>query len=90
MGADPNNPAIESIDGNVTLVTPLYYAIEHGSTEVVRSLLASGARQDLDTGVIIIIAPLSTNVTPVTQDHFYSINAIKTMIYHDMSLFNAS
>ena len=66
-------------DGNVTVVTPLYYAIIHGSTEVVRSLLASGARQDLDTGVIIIIAPLSTNVTPVTQDHFYSINAIKTM-----------
>ena len=49
-GADPNKAAKESFDGNVTVVTPLYYAIEHGSTEVVRSLLASGARQDLDTG----------------------------------------
>ena len=61
-GADPNKAAAkESFDGNVTVVTPLYYAINHGSTEVVRSLLASGARQDLDTGGIIIIAPLSTN-----------------------------
>ena len=50
-GADPNKAAkMKENDGNVTVVTPLYYAIIHGSTEVVRSLLASGARQDLDTG----------------------------------------
>ena len=52
-GADPNKAAKISSDGNVTApytATPLYYAVAHGSTEVVRSLLASGARQDLDTG----------------------------------------
>ena len=46
-GADPNKAA-KDVDGYVT--TPLYVAAESGSTEVVRSLLASGARQDLDSG----------------------------------------
>ena len=46
-GADPNKAA-EDEDGHT--VTPLYMASLHGSTEVVKSLLASGARQDLDTG----------------------------------------
>ena len=50
-GADPNKAAKDD-DGDV--ITPLYMAVEIAieteSTEVVKSLLASGARQDLDTG----------------------------------------
>ena len=46
-GADPNKAAKDD-DGNVE--TPLYGATYHGSTEVVRSLLERGARQDLDRG----------------------------------------
>ena len=46
-GADPNKAARE---GDVHVITPLYLAAKTGSTKVVRSLLASGARQDLDTG----------------------------------------
>ena len=46
-GADPNKAAK---DEDRHVITPLYRASYHGSTEVVRSLLASGARQDLDTG----------------------------------------
>ena len=46
-GADPNKAARHS-SGNVR--TPLCYAALYGSTEVCRSLLASGARQDIDIG----------------------------------------
>ena len=46
-GADPNKAA-RDIDGDVS--TPLWWAAANGSTEVCRSLLASGARQDIDTG----------------------------------------
>ena len=46
-GADPNK-AVKDVDGDVT--TPLYEAVWHNSTEVVRSLLERKARQDLDTG----------------------------------------
>ena len=46
-GADPNKAAK---DGDGEVVTPLYHAVYLGLTEVVKSLLASGARQDLDTG----------------------------------------
>ena len=46
-GADPNKAA-KNEDRQV--ITPLYYAVEHGYTEVVKSLLENGARQDLDTG----------------------------------------
>ena len=46
-GADPNKAAR---DGDGEVVTPLYHAAYLGLTEVVRSLLASGARQDLDSG----------------------------------------
>ena len=45
-GADPNKAAKDKKD-NVR--TPLYEAVFGGSTEVVRSLLASGARQNLDS-----------------------------------------
>ena len=50
-GADPNKAAryIDE-DGYVHVETPLYMAAFHGSTEVVRSLLERGARQDLDRG----------------------------------------
>ena len=46
-GADPNKAAIEDDD---EVSTPLSWAASSGSTDVVRRLLASGARQDLDTG----------------------------------------
>ena len=47
-GADPNKAAIHSEDEDVN--TPLYRAAARGNTDVVRSLLERGARQDLDTG----------------------------------------
>ena len=47
-GADPNEGERRSSYKDV--VTPLYKAAWQESTEVVRILLASGARQDLDTG----------------------------------------
>ena len=46
-GADPNKAA-RHWDGYVR--TPLWDAARFGSTEVCRSLLGSGARQDIDTG----------------------------------------
>ena len=46
-GADPNKAAK---DEDRHVITPLYRASYHGSTEVVKSLLERGARQDLDTG----------------------------------------
>ena len=46
-GADPNKAAKHG-DGEV--VTPLFVAAFMGHTEVVKSLLENGARQDLDTG----------------------------------------
>ena len=52
-GADPNKAAKKRVgyeDGDVSVETPLFHAARRGSTEVVRSLLASGARQDLDSG----------------------------------------
>ena len=60
-GADPNKVArMFEADEFVDQSTPLYYAAAggypdireagSGPIEVVRSLLASGARQDLDTG----------------------------------------
>ena len=50
--ADPNKGfRITYEDGSVAILeTPLYEAVEEGSTEIVKILLASGARQDLDTG----------------------------------------
>ena len=52
------NMTMENGDAVVTVETPLFHAVVtsccdimmSGSTEVVRSLLESGARQDLDTG----------------------------------------
>ena len=43
-GADPNKAAGRSYG---SVYTPLYWAARYGSTEVCRSLLASGARQDI-------------------------------------------
>ena len=49
--ADPNKGRSSTDeDGEVTMTTPLYMAAWDGYTEVVKTLLASGARQDLDTG----------------------------------------
>ena len=49
-GANPNK-AVTWIDedGEEDVVTPLWWAASNGLTEVVRSLLAHGARQDLDS-----------------------------------------
>ena len=44
------NMTMENGDAVVTVETPLFHAVFSGKTEVVRSLLESGARQDLDTG----------------------------------------
>ena len=49
-GADPNKAAKQTRQGVTRQVTPLSQAVWRGSTEVVRSLLVSGAKQDLDTG----------------------------------------
>ena len=46
-GADPNKAAKDEYG---TVSTPLNQAAYHGFTEVVKSLLERGARQDLDTG----------------------------------------
>ena len=48
-GADPNKAA-RYVKDDEDVITPLFMAAERGNTEVVRSLLASGARQDIDTG----------------------------------------
>ena len=49
--ADPNKGYRSTdSDGEVHVTTPLYAAAEQESTEVVRILLANGARQDVDTG----------------------------------------
>ena len=50
-GADPNKGQRRTReDGSRFVRTPLYEAAVYGSTEVVKSLLENGARQDLDTG----------------------------------------
>ena len=46
-GADPNKAAKDASD---VVTTPLFEAALWGYTEVVKSLLDNGARQDLDTG----------------------------------------
>ena len=47
-GSDPNKAVRKPIRGCVR--TPLYWAAADGATQVCRSLLANGARQDIDTG----------------------------------------
>ena len=60
-GADPNKAAIDA-DGD--MATPLYWAAQHESTEVVRSLLASGADPNKgynstdEDGDVDVITPL--------------------------------
>ena len=49
-GADPNKAAKQTRQGVTRQVTPLSQAVWRGSTKVVKSLLVSGAKQDLDTG----------------------------------------
>ena len=71
-GANPNKAAkLVSKDGVSQfnqVQTPLYWAVDGNSTEVVRSLLANGARQDLNSGggeivssyfIIIIVSHIS-------------------------------
>ena len=50
-GADPNKGYKSTdLDGDVSVNTPLSEAAEEGSIDIVKILLAMGARQDLDTG----------------------------------------
>ena len=49
-GADPNKGQMIRDKDGVYVETPLFMASSRGYTEIVRSLLASEARLDLDTG----------------------------------------
>ena len=49
-GSDPNKAVRRDTDGRGYVRTPLYWAAVSGATVVCRSLLANGARQDIDTG----------------------------------------
>ena len=49
-GSDPNKAVSRNPDGRGYVRTPLYWAAVSGATVVCRSLLANGARQDIDTG----------------------------------------
>ena len=48
-GADPNTAALDE-DGNIKY-TPLFLSAVFGSIDVCKSLLASGAREELNTGL---------------------------------------
>ena len=66
-GADPNKTAMKE-DGDV--VTPLFYAAKFASIDMCKSLLASGARQDIGLGKLGL--SYSINIRDDPQDQIVS------------------
>ena len=66
-GADPNKAA-RLCDDDLETATPLLFAAGHGNTDVCKTLLASGARQDTGLGNFFFYLP-SGNGPPLAATH---------------------